>query len=339
MPAFIRPTSRGGKLVAWSFLLTASVSCAGRDPSATRRIRDVSWDTVWIREASLEDSVLIGPVGMLLSSSGDRLFIPDPGGDRVEAFSTADGSLEWTLGRKGHGPGEFTDMSGASLSGGDTLAVLDPAARRLSLISADGSFLGGQPLPAELYGYSACSLSGGRMLIAALETMENSVYLIDHSSVREKFQLPWPAIAKLPGIVTEVYLQRLNDSTCVGALMRAHGFALLGAHGFGATGKYIEEVDFPEVITEGRRMTISSTTVATRDVSVFEDTIQVLFGGNSPDRGALLDLYDAGSLQYSGSYRLPFKALFVRRSRNTFFALRYRQGLFELLAVRLRVTS
>ena len=322
-------------VLSLSLLALLATGCDDSNRPTTRVIRNAEWDTVWIRTASLEDSVLIGPVGLLLSRAGDRLLVPDRGANQVAAFSTTDGSLQWTLGPEGHGPGEFGSIFGASLLGWDTLAVVDPSNKRVSFVSTEGRVLGGRPLPDGLYGYSTCFLSGGRMLVGALSANETRVFLSDNGEVKEQFPLPWPAIGKLPGIVTQLYLQQLNDSTCVASLMRAYGFALVGARGFSATGKYIEELEFPEVITEGRRVTIPSTTVAARDVSVIEDTIQILFGGNTPDRGALLDLYGSRSLEYLGTYRLPFKAIKLRRRGNLFFALRYRQGLFELLAVRL----
>ncbi len=74
--------------------------------------------------------------------------LPRPRGEVVVATRqpphglgfTADGSVAATRGGEGEGPGEFSGMSSIAALPGDSIAVWDPEALRLSVFAADGRF-------------------------------------------------------------------------------------------------------------------------------------------------------------------------------------------------------
>lgn len=72
---------------------------------------------------------------------GDGRIVVANGGTHELRFYAADGSHLQSVGREGGGPGEFQQLSGIELRAGDTLAVWDQNALRLSLFAPDGEFL------------------------------------------------------------------------------------------------------------------------------------------------------------------------------------------------------
>jgi hypothetical protein len=75
-----------------------------------------------------------------LAPHGGRLFVLDGMRKTVAVFDAA-GRLERTIGRAGHGPGEFVDPTAIAFAG-DTLWVADPASgNRLSAFEPDGRFV------------------------------------------------------------------------------------------------------------------------------------------------------------------------------------------------------
>src|SRR5690606_3522039 len=99
-----------------------------------------------------------------------RIAVLDYGASELSIFSP-DGMLDTVVGRHGGGPGEFRAAQAIQRLSGDTLAVWDAAARRVSWIGPNGSFLrswahpGGGKGPVRFVGV----LADGAVLVRELQ--------------------------------------------------------------------------------------------------------------------------------------------------------------------------
>ena len=83
---------------------------------------------------------LAGEPRELVRDSGGRYYMTEwRGGERVLVFSPA-GRFDSELGRAGDGPGEFRNATGLAVDAGDSLWVVDRAARRTSVFTPAGIY-------------------------------------------------------------------------------------------------------------------------------------------------------------------------------------------------------
>jgi hypothetical protein len=68
-----------------------------------------------------------------------RIVVSNAGSGEIRVYSPA-GELLATHGRKGEGPGEFTNPTLAGRFAGDSLVVFDPSPRRASILTPDGGY-------------------------------------------------------------------------------------------------------------------------------------------------------------------------------------------------------
>ena len=106
---------------------------------------DVSWWTVGSRPQldvgtaeGAESEVLFGVVDAIRLSDG-RVVIANAGHSQVRYYSAAGAHL-MTVGRKGGGPEEFQRITGLVSMPADSIAVIDGATRRVSVLAPDGRF-------------------------------------------------------------------------------------------------------------------------------------------------------------------------------------------------------
>ena len=69
-----------------------------------------------------------------------NVYIFDGGDNRLVSFAP-DGSLRWSAGRPGQGPGEFSGAQGMAWNGASTIYVTNEGGARIDLWSTDGEFL------------------------------------------------------------------------------------------------------------------------------------------------------------------------------------------------------
>jgi hypothetical protein len=92
-------------------------------------------------------------IGGAIRTTDNEIIIADGGSGELRWFDST-GQHKLSIGRKGEGPLEFRSMRGLVQARGDTIAVFDPALRRITLVGADGTFsttLTVQAVPAALH--------------------------------------------------------------------------------------------------------------------------------------------------------------------------------------------
>lgn len=121
-----------------------------------------TWDTVFVREASAQDTSLLFPAWVVPFRDG--VVVLDGNLPRVTAFRP-NGSVKWIYGRAGDGPAEMRSTWGA-VETPEGLWVLDVRGRRLVLLSERGEYRRQVPLPASAGGpQGIAALPGGEVLL------------------------------------------------------------------------------------------------------------------------------------------------------------------------------
>lgn len=99
-------------------------------------------------EDSEPETAFFGIQGGLVISDG-RIVVADESSGALKVFDPS-GRFVRTVGQRGEGPGEFESPFLAGRIGSDTMLVVDPPLRRVSLLHADDGFLGSWLIPASL---------------------------------------------------------------------------------------------------------------------------------------------------------------------------------------------
>jgi len=128
-------------------------------------------DDLRLRVGGADGADLYAVTDILPRSDGSFVVV-NRGTSELYLFDSSGAHL-WSAGQSGHGPGEFTDISHVALLPGDSLAVLDALARRVSLFDPDGDFVESFPLepPFEGAGFATLlvALADGTLLIGHSE--------------------------------------------------------------------------------------------------------------------------------------------------------------------------
>lgn len=119
------------------FLLALCASCAKGSQRADAPTWTLSAEpTLTIGEDGTVEGELVRVV-TALPLPGDEVAVVDAGHSEIRVFNGA-GRYQRTIGRKGEGPGEFTNISWAQVSR-DTLLVFDASQRRITVLGTDGT--------------------------------------------------------------------------------------------------------------------------------------------------------------------------------------------------------
>jgi len=97
-------------------------------------------EEVRISDESLPDGLIFqNPRGVAVDAQG-RVYVADAGAEHLKVFGP-DGKFIRTIGRKGQGPGEFQGPEFVEIGGGRVF-VWEAMNRRLSILDAEGRFIG-----------------------------------------------------------------------------------------------------------------------------------------------------------------------------------------------------
>ena len=143
----------------------------------------------------------------------DGTFVVVNSGTHELRFFDARGRFVSTAGRRGSGPGEYRDMQTAAFLPGDSIAVLDRMARRISILDPRGSFVRSFPLAAPFEG-------GGSL--TQMVAMANGSLFVGYSEVQR--MAPQPTAA--------YFGQRLFSYSTTGELRSKDGLALPASEHF-----------------------------------------------------------------------------------------------------------
>ena len=110
-----------------------------------------------------EEAMLGNPFQLgVAADEQSNVYVLDPQISRLVAFA-ADGSVRWTAGRAGEGPGELNRPSGLALSGDGTIALMNQGRTRIDLWSTEGEYVGAHSLqapPLDMEGIRFPSIAG-----------------------------------------------------------------------------------------------------------------------------------------------------------------------------------
>lgn len=86
-----------------------------------------------------EEAMIATVRGIVVDAAG-IVYVLDQGNNRLVAFNP-DGSLRWSVGREGEGPGEFNGAFGMVSDGDSTLYISNQRSTRIDAWSTDGTFI------------------------------------------------------------------------------------------------------------------------------------------------------------------------------------------------------
>ncbi|MGH7540829.1 MAG: hypothetical protein ACRELC_07510 [Gemmatimonadota bacterium] len=306
-----------------------------------RSVRDVEWSVVLDVRGSLQDSTLLA-VGSIAADSGG-VSVVDPMRARVVRFGR-DGGVRWAFGARGSGPGEFERPIQVALDARGRTWVLDDRAMRVTVIGADG----GDRLVIPLEGLPGLPngfvpLPGDELVLAVLDLTWPLVRLDRDGTVIDRAALPGEPLSELDVIRSQFALAGGGaGERWVAAFSFLDGFfAFDGLRARGYRGRYVERVPPPDValrsVREGgrqtRALTLESSVPSALAADVAGDRVHVLFGGETEDRGRIIDVYEHETGRYVESLRLPRRGFDLAVGGGVFY-LAYADPFASILGVR-----
>ncbi len=283
------------------------VACTAERPARERLTVNLRWDTAWI--ASPEKGYpIFQPTS--LAATDTMVFVLDFSEKSVWALRAYYGKMLWRVGRRGPGPGEFVQPAFLRPGLGGDLVVLDQSSRRVTTFGSDGrlkssvSLVRAQGLPEGF-----CTLPDGKHLVG-LMGREQVVELDADAQMMRATSTPWGVVDRT-GYTNQTLL--VNDDrtgSCVAAFLRGIGFARYSPAGFAQVHPYVEHLQLPVLLKSASGGdSLSVDVIAVWDAALHRDTLWVLFGGQSPMRRRMLDLYDASGGKYLKTFILPERAV------------------------------
>jgi outer membrane protein assembly factor BamB len=103
-------------------------------------VRAAPSKTIWSFSSFGEEDYLYNPSDIEVDHSRSLIYIADSGNDRVLVFDF-DGKLQKIIGRKGQGPGEFSNPTGLDIYDDGTLAVADSSNNRIQIFDKSWEFV------------------------------------------------------------------------------------------------------------------------------------------------------------------------------------------------------
>jgi hypothetical protein len=197
-------------------------------------------------------AAILGSVRLWTVDDDHNVYVLDPSVHRIIAFA-ADGSVRWTAGREGEGPGDLGGYLGIATDGHSTLFVLNQAGTRVDRWSLAGEYLGGNSLDSfGLARLDGLAFAPPNRLITrrrrAMRDMEfNEVASEYHVLVMED---PWRLDPEIiiraePPLATPVPPLFGIDATFLADRILAGNFGGYALRSFDRDGKLVREVTRP----------------------------------------------------------------------------------------------
>jgi outer membrane protein assembly factor BamB len=272
------------------------LGCRPPPEAGARKITDLR-DTIWTLVGGAADTVLLNPIA--LAAADGHVYVADLGGPRVLALDVRSGTLLWTFGRSGGGPGEFSAPGSLAVLPDGNVIVADRIGARITIISREGRLVATQA-PALVY-------SAGMQPPFALVDLDagSTVGLLT----------PWPAFDSLSALARQVNLSSspAERAGCWVTLIAVGQFSRYDGEGFESLREYVERVPFPKVDTQvvtdasgrvrSRRERLARRPGAAQAAAAYHHELLVLFGGQTEDARRIIDVYEAPG-HYRRSLRL-----------------------------------
>ena len=281
--------------------------------------------------------VQLGEVNFMAADSSLIVFVDNS----LEQVVGLDRDLRplWRFGRPGNGPGEFGMIRSISIDDHHRVLLADERNRRLTWLSDSGTLL--RSVHVEAGGGLVASAAGGAVLLFDVSNKAKPVAELDSAgAVLRRLAVPWPGFELLPDLVAGNVrlIGSPDDSAFVVGFMVGDGwFGQSLARGQPTLGRYVEHLDFPEVVETATRRLILAKAYALQDGFLEAGILHVLWNGADTSTVLrLIDRYAVRSGEYLGSWRLPRPATAIAQSGDALIAV-FVNG--EPTLVRLRQTT
>ena len=298
----------------WLFVVIAG--CSSRESGTTVNLwtegaanRDyvsTGYDTIWAW-GGVHDTILAAPHQVTGTPSGGVALF-DVQMQRVRYFD-AQGTLKWSWGTTGQGPGEIRDVRALTVAPSGEIVLVDSGNGRLFILGEDGSIQNEARLEAPAYVDGVAVLGMDRYL---LSTDSNPPWMIvdRNGKLVATVQAPWAGFDRMTFIQWHGHVTRWRDGAWVFGFGYGNGWFVFQDDGSSASYPYVEHTDFPQVISQRSREGLRVRTVTTFtsrpppsaiSLSAVGDTLVVLFDGET---GGVLDKYDLHTGAYLHSTRV-----------------------------------
>jgi hypothetical protein len=274
---------------------------------AGRSIASASWDTLWQKRGTFDDTLLLQPLQLHAATS--IVFVSDFGNNNVQAFDAKTGDRLWTAGRAGSGPREFSRMMLFSASD-ELLGVSDATNRRISFVSMQGEFVGEETVPFPSSERGICKL-GERYFVAGSRDGKARVLKWTEGADTLELQRPeWLSyLDTLDLMIGQFSLRQVDDSHCA----IAHSVGPLDLLIFDSTLTLTRRVAPRERVRPGRvdstpkygRIALSVASgsgYGWGHPAVASNSLFVTFRGSSPFRARLIEEFRLPDFTYVGTH-------------------------------------
>ncbi len=314
---------RGASMAGTATLVLLLAACGSESdeldgsqaPRPDRTLVEAAWDTLALVQTPPEDTLLFNAGHVTAADAG--FWILDRLGFRVAHFDW-NGELQWYAGRRGGGPGEFTNPRNLALDQDQVVWVLDADNHRISGFDLEGRLhheLSLGQLERTLQHF-AVAPDGQRFFSMVFDDILEPVLIHAHGGVEYGPSIP---IRDAGEAAWGMAFQGSSTPTAVGdrwfyAFSMGDGlFPMDGMELARDRIRYPEWIPFPRLIREERRdgnvtnttTRIEEPTFAAQDIHLSADRVYIRFAGNTEEAGRLVDVYDAWSGDYQETLLLP----------------------------------
>lgn len=285
----------------------------GTGPAYTRHFAVERWDTLWtVGSSAPGDTTLLLPYP--IQATPEAVYVFDAGGQRLLAFGP-DGSLKWSLGRKGGGPSEFRNVRDLKLTRGGTLLLLDPENNRITEVDTVGRVRAEIPLGMVGHAEQMVPLADDRILLVS-SRRDVALLAIDRTGhVLDTLGFAWRDFTALPTLARQGLTAVAADgrSWVYGFMLGDGWFPFRGTQPERYIGRYVDHRAFPEVqetrVKGGTVRRLAGYAPCTGcDVFLADSSVYVLAGGSNATRRAVIDRFRWSDGGYSESLRIPAAA-------------------------------
>ena len=273
--------------------------------------RWVPHDLTRVGGITAEGDALLQPLKAVADDSA--IYVFDNGDHRLKAFDL-DGTLRWSVGRRGQGPGEFTGVTATCLSPIGDIWLYDTGNLRITVVSPSGQIKREFRSSRLLLPGGAVPLPDGTYLA---QTNSAGPFLARFDSVGAILEaLPVPPDLKGRNVLEAHAVGDRSGGYAIFSSLHSDRFYLVNEVSRRVKSyRGVERMDFPKWFTssittatgkkvEGIRPAAGNPTGAVAAV-VLDQTAQVLVGSVAATPFRTVDLFEVETGAYKGSYLLP----------------------------------
>ncbi len=331
----------GYRTALGALLIGATAACGGDDrPSGVvsassigngLRNFDTTIDTLWVAGGVERDSIFVEP--WFVAAGGGAVFVSDAGKGLL-AFSDS-GNAAW------HASDLFGPLAVLAES---TLVAVRSSDRYLLFFDMHGERLPFATATGVPETQSLCASTERTILVTGGPARLTSVGRWGGPSAAHPF--PWRDLVDSSSLLRQTFVASSSGRPgCVIALVVGNQFALTHGSDSLSFHPFVESIVVPAVRqtvdTAGDAITSTvsfvSRATAAEDVAMDDSLIFIAFGGSTPHREGLIDIYDRETGAYRSSLKLGVRIRAIAAGNGAVYVLHSNSGVPAVAALRARV--